>query len=95
MTHIYHHLQPLWATRLMIKPERKFPPPWSVEEKSAHFAICDSNGRALAFVYFENESGRRSGHLLSKDEARRIATQMARVPELLQKEWINRSNQAE
>ena len=76
--------------------ERKFPPPWSVEEKSAHFAICDSNGQALAFVYFENESGRRSApNLLSKDEARRRATQMARVPELLQKEWINRSNQAE
>jgi len=76
--------------------ERKFPPPWSVEEKSAHFAICDSNGQALAFVYFEKESGRRSApNLLSKDEARRRATQMARVPELLQKEWINRSNQAE
>jgi len=41
-------------------PER-IPPPWSVEEKSAHFAICDRNGQALAFVYFENESGRRSG----------------------------------
>jgi hypothetical protein len=66
-------------------PERQFPPPWSVEEKSAHFAICDSNGQALAFVYFEKESSRRSApNLLSKDEARRIATQMARVPELLQ-----------
>jgi hypothetical protein len=74
-------------------PERQFPPPWSVEEKSAHFAICGSNGQ-LAFVYFEKESSRRlASNLLSKDEARRIATQMARVPELLQKEWINRSKQ--
>lgn len=77
-------------------PERQFPPPWSVEEKSAHFAICDNNEQALAFVYFEKESSRRlASNLLSKDEARRIATQMARVPELVQKEWINRSKQAE
>jgi hypothetical protein len=62
-------------------PERQLPPPWSVEEKSAYFAICDSR--------------RSAPNLLSKDEARRIATQMARVPELLQKEWINRSKQAE
>jgi len=40
-------------------PERRFPPPWSVEELDA-FVVKDSAGQTLAHVYFENESGRRS-----------------------------------
>jgi hypothetical protein len=49
----------------------RFPPPWSVEELAACFVV---NGQQLAYVYFEDEPGRRSAaKLLSKDEARRIA----------------------
>jgi hypothetical protein len=49
---------------------RHFPPPWSVEERPAAFAVCDAYGQALAYVYFEDEPGRRSAaKLLSKDEA--------------------------
>jgi hypothetical protein len=40
----------------------------------------DSNGQQLAYVYFEDEPGRRSAaKLLSKDEARRIAVILACV----------------
>jgi hypothetical protein len=63
---------------------RRFPPPWSAEETDACFIVRDANGQALAYVYFEGESGRRSAaKLLTKDEARRIAANIAKLPGLL------------
>jgi hypothetical protein len=58
--------------------------PGSVEDIGAAFVVTDSTGQKLAYVYFEDEPGRRSAaKLFSKDEARRIAANTAKLRELL------------
>jgi hypothetical protein len=65
-------------------PARRFPPPWTIEDIGAAFVARDNRGQSLAYVYFEDEPERRSAaELLSKDKARRIATNFARLPKLL------------
>jgi hypothetical protein len=71
-----------------VSPHR-FPPPWSVDDPDTKlgqdcFIFRDANRQALAYVYFEDEPGRRSAaHLLTRDEARRIAANIAKLPDLL------------
>jgi hypothetical protein len=60
---------------------RRFPPPWRVEETDACFIVRDNNGQALSYVYFESEPGRRTAaNMLTFDEARRIAANIAKLP---------------
>ena len=61
--------------------QRRFPPPWSVEEGAACFIVRDRDKRGLAYVYYENEAGRRSAaSLLTRDEAFLIAVNIAKLP---------------
>ncbi len=62
----------------------KLPLPWFAEETESCFIVRDHNGQALAYIYFEAEQGRRAAaKLLMRDEARRIAANIAKLPGLL------------
>jgi hypothetical protein len=65
------------ATPACRETARRLPPPWSVEETDACFIVRDANRQALAYVYFEEEPGRRAA------ANRRIAANIAKLPKLL------------
>jgi hypothetical protein len=60
----------------------QLPATFGVREHPECFIVRDANGQALAYVYFEDEPGRRSAaRLLTRDESRRIAANIAKLPE--------------
>ena len=65
---------------------RSFPPPWSVEKIPGGLKVCDANGKSLAYVYCrENPNDAHMAKVLTEEEARRIASNIAKLPKLLGK----------
>ena len=65
-------------------PRGRFPAPWSVRKLDQAFRIEDATGQAVAYTYFRrNENEARQANVLTHDEARRIAANIAKLPELL------------
>jgi hypothetical protein len=59
-------------------------PPWSVEEQATCFVVRDDKDEVFATVYYEQDPARRAAtQLPTKDEARRIAAQFAKLPDPL------------
>ena len=72
---------------------RRFPQPWSIEERQESFIVKDANGQQLAYLYFEDEPQRQmSMKRLSHDEARQIAVNFAKLPDLLQQPLERRAS---
>ena len=59
---------------------RRFPPPWSVEQIPGAYKVLDANGQSLAYVYGrETRADADIANVLTMDEARRIAANIAKL----------------
>lgn len=64
---------------------RRFPPPWKATELAECFVVQDANGFRMAYVYFDSNRMQSASvsDKLTRDEARRIASAIAKLPSLL------------
>jgi hypothetical protein len=68
---------------------RRFPAPWTVEQIPGGYKVLDADGQPLAYVYGrETKADADIAHALTMDEARRIASNITKLPTLLGKEPV-------
>ena len=65
---------------------RRLPPPWRAEKFSGGYVVRDANGFAVAYVYGRStEDEAITAKQMTMDEARRVASNIAKLPEMLKR----------
>jgi hypothetical protein len=68
----------------MREEPRRFPAPWHADKIPGGYVVRDGNQHALTYVYARATSAdAMQAKVLTQDEARRIAINIARLPELM------------
>jgi hypothetical protein len=69
---------------------RRFPPPLTVEQIPGGYKVKDANGQSLAYVFGrETRADADIAHVLTMDEARRVASNIAKLPTFLMAQLFN------
>jgi hypothetical protein len=78
--HVFRALQcgDTLAISAYAKESRRFPPLWRNDPMPGGYVVSDADGHGLAYLYSrDNEDEARQAKVLTKDEARRIAINIA------------------
>ena len=63
---------------------RRFPVPWTDQQIPGGYIVKDATGQSLAYVYARDTKAQAdTAKVLTMDEARRIASNIVKLPKLL------------
>ena len=69
---------------------RHLPPPWRAEKFSGGYVVRDPNGFAVAYVYGRStEAEAIEAKQMTMDEARRVASNIAKLPDIPRTRSLN------